>query len=185
MSFWNKIEKPAPDAATPSAAPSMPVTPPPAPAASSAPPVPPAPPAAARTEPAARPTEAASPSGRSEGLRLGRGVRLEGKLTFSGTVRVDATFQGSIVTDGVLVVGAGAKVDAEISCGTVLVEGEVNGNVSAKEAVELRRGATLRGDVQSPSLAIERGAVFQGTSRRTAASASPGRAAAAPAPSAH
>jgi cytoskeletal protein CcmA (bactofilin family) len=180
MSFWNKIEKPATDAVTPPAAP---VAAPPAASVASAPvpPAPPAPPPAARAEPPAR--EAAPPA-RGD-LRLGRGVRLEGKLTFSGTVRIDATFQGSIVTDGVLVVGDAAKVDADITCGTVLIEGEVNGNVTAKELVELRRSATVRGDVQSPALAIERGAIFQGASRRTAASASPGKAAAAPAPSSH
>jgi cytoskeletal protein CcmA (bactofilin family) len=109
-------------------------------------------------------------------------VRLEGKLTFSGTVRVDATFQGSIVTDGVLIVGDAAKVDADITCGTVVVEGEVNGNVTARESVEIRRTATVRGDVETPSLAVDRGAIFQGASRRPGAraSATPGKAAAAP-----
>jgi cytoskeletal protein CcmA (bactofilin family) len=182
MSFWSKIEKPASDAATPPAAPATPPAVPAAAAPSAPPPAPVAPPPAARTEPlpAARDQAAPAPA-RSEGLRLGRGVRFEGKLTFSGTVRIDATFQGSIVTDGVLVVGESAKVDADITCGTVLVEGEVNGNIVAKEAVELRRGARLRGDIQSPALAIERGAVFQGTSRRPGASAGHGKAAAAPA----
>ena len=99
-------------------------------------------------------------------LRLGQGVRLEGKLTFSGTVRIDATFKGSITTDGVLVVAEGARVDAEISCGTVVIEGELNGNVSASSAVELRATARLHGDVETPALAIDRGAIFEGASRR-------------------
>ena len=66
--------------------------------------------------------EPAAPRGNH--LRLGRGVRLEGKLTFSGTVRIDATFQGSIVADGVLVVGEDTKVDADITCASVVIEGE-------------------------------------------------------------
>jgi cytoskeletal protein CcmA (bactofilin family) len=185
MSFWNKIEKPAdaPQSPPPVAAP------PPAP--SSAPPRAEPPRAEPpRVEPVApvatrEPSPATPP--RQESLRLGRGVRLEGKLTFSGTVRVDATFQGSIVTDGILIVGDAAKVDADITCGTVVVEGEVNGNVTARESVEIRRTATVRGDVETPALSVDRGAVFEGASRRPGAraSATPGKAAAAPAASAH
>jgi hypothetical protein len=49
---------------------------------------------------------------------LGRGSEFEGKLTFEGTVRIDGKFNGNIVTNDVLVVGEGAKIQAEISCGT-------------------------------------------------------------------
>ena len=102
-------------------------------------------------------------------LLLGRGAEFEGKLTFAGTVRIDSKFRGSIVTDDVLIVGEHAHIDAEISCGTVVVDGEVNGNVKAKSAVELHRSGRLRGDIESPSLEIEKGAVFQGTSRTSPA----------------
>jgi cytoskeletal protein CcmA (bactofilin family) len=188
MSFWNKIEKPGfepqPAAPPPRSQPVAPrteaVAPPPA-AERAAPP----PPAAERVAPPP-PAPAVREEPAPHQLRLGRGVRLEGKLTFSGTVRIDATFQGSIVADGVLVVGTEAKVDADIACSSVVVEGEVNGNVVAREAVELHRTATLRGDVETPSLAIERGAVFQGASRRpSSAVATPGKAAPAPTASVH
>jgi cytoskeletal protein CcmA (bactofilin family) len=145
-------------------------------------------PAPAVAAPAPAPTSAPAASAAVGGpgdLRLGRGVRLEGKLTFSGTVRIDATFQGSIITDGVLVVGEGAKVEAEISCGTVIVEGEVIGDVVASQGVELHASARLRGDVEAPAFAIERGAVFEGASRRPGGGASAdrraGKHAAAPA----
>ena len=71
-------------------------------------------------------------------LLLGRGVRFEGKLTFAGTVRIDASFVGTIVTDDVLVVGEAARIDANITCGTIVVHGEVNGNIQAKAGVEIR-----------------------------------------------
>jgi cytoskeletal protein CcmA (bactofilin family) len=166
MSFWNKVEKgseplPAPAQAPRSAPPRPDPAPPPASAERVAEAIPPP---APQREPA--------PAARADHLRLGRGVRLEGKLTFSGTVRIDATFQGSIVTDGVLVVGAEAKVDADISCGSIVVEGAVNGNVVARESVELLSTATVRGDLEAPALAIERGAVFDGASRRGASAAS-------------
>jgi cytoskeletal protein CcmA (bactofilin family) len=102
-------------------------------------------------------------------LVLGRGVRLEGKLTFAGTVRIDASFVGSIVTNDVLVVGEAARIDANISCGMVVVHGEVNGNIQAKTAVEIRGTAKVRGDLETPSLVIEKDAFFQGTSRMESA----------------
>jgi cytoskeletal protein CcmA (bactofilin family) len=105
----------------------------------------------------------------SSDLLLGAGAQFEGKLTFKGTVRIDAKFVGSIVTNDVLVVGERAKIDAEISCGTVVVHGEVNGNVKAKSGVELRRSAKVRGNIETSSLAIEKGALFQGEVKMAAA----------------
>jgi cytoskeletal protein CcmA (bactofilin family) len=103
-------------------------------------------------------------------LLLGRGVRFEGKLTFAGTVRIDASFVGTIVTDDVLVVGEAARIDANITCGTIVVHGEVNGNVQAKAGVEIRSSAKVRGDLETPSLVVEKGAFFQGASRMDSAS---------------
>ena len=101
-------------------------------------------------------------------LLLGRGVRFEGKLTFAGTVRIDASFIGTIVTDDVLVVGEAARIDANITCGTIVVHGEVNGNVQAKSGVEIRSSGKVRGDLETPSLVIEKGAFFQGATRMDA-----------------
>src|SRR5436853_2465999 len=98
-------------------------------------------------------------------LLLGRGVRFEGKLTFAGTVRIDASFVGTIVTDDVLVVGEAARIEANITCGTIVVHGEVNGNIQAKTGVEIHGSAKVRGDLETASLVIEKGAFFQGASR--------------------
>jgi len=102
-------------------------------------------------------------------LLLGHGAEFEGKLTFAGTVRIDAKFKGSIVTNDVLVVGEHARIDADITCGTVIIHGEVNGNIKAKTAVELRHPAKMRGNVESPSLVVEKGVLFQGESRMAGA----------------
>jgi len=93
---------------------------------------------------------------------LGRGSEFEGKLTFEGTVRIDGKFTGTIVTGDVLVVGEGAKLSAEISCGTIIVHGEVNGNIRAKSAVELHHPAKMRGNIETPSLMVEKGVLFEG-----------------------
>ena len=103
--------------------------------------------------------------GQANDIHLGEGAEFEGKLTFKGTVRIDARFKGSIVTNDVLVVGENAKIDAEINCGTVIISGEVNGNIKAKTAVELKRPARLRGNIDTPSLVMEKGVIFQGEVR--------------------
>jgi cytoskeletal protein CcmA (bactofilin family) len=93
---------------------------------------------------------------------LGRGSEFEGKLAFEGKVRIDGNFTGEISTNDMLVIGDGAKVSAEISCGTVIVEGEVIGNIKATSAVELHRPAKVHGDITTPSLMIEKGVIFEG-----------------------
>jgi cytoskeletal protein CcmA (bactofilin family) len=96
---------------------------------------------------------------------LGRGSEFDGKLTFEGTVRIDGKFTGTIVTNDVLVVGEGAKINAEINCGTVVVHGEITGNVKAKNAVELHHPAKVRGNIEAPSLMIEKGVMFEGQAK--------------------
>jgi len=93
---------------------------------------------------------------------LGRGSEFDGKLTFEGTVRIDGKFTGSIVTNDVLVVGEGAKISAEISCGTLIVHGEVQGNIRAKTLVEFHQPARIRGNVETPALMVEKGVSFDG-----------------------
>ena len=86
-------------------------------------------------------------------------------------VRIDARFIGSIVTNDVLVVGEAARIDADITCGTVVVHGEVNGNIKAKTAVEIHHTGKVRGDLETGSLVIDRGALFHGAAKMDPASA--------------
>jgi cytoskeletal protein CcmA (bactofilin family) len=111
------------------------------------------------------PRDTTTPSAGDLNALLGKGSEFEGKLAFEGKVRIDGTFTGEISTNDLLMVGDGAKVTAEISCGTVIVEGEVIGNIKATSAVELRRPAKVHGDITTPSLVIEKGVVFEGRSR--------------------
>lgn len=96
---------------------------------------------------------------------LGRGSEFEGKLSFEGTVRIDGKFNGSIVTKDVLVVGEGAVVTAEIDCGTVIVHGQIVGNIKAKGAVELHAPAKVKGNIETPTLMIEKGVTFDGQTK--------------------
>ena len=103
----------------------------------------------------------AVPGGEVNAL-LGRGSEFEGKLTFVGTVRIDGKFVGDVISEGRLIIGEGAKVKAEIVVDTVVVQGEVHGNIKAKAGVELLAPGRLRGNIQTPSLSVERGAIFNG-----------------------
>ena len=92
---------------------------------------------------------------------LGKGSEFEGKLTFEGTVRIDGKFSGEISTNDVLVIGEGAKVQAEINAGSVVVNGEVQGNIRAKTSIELHHPARVRGNLESPQLSIDKGVLFE------------------------
>jgi cytoskeletal protein CcmA (bactofilin family) len=96
---------------------------------------------------------------------LGRGSEFEGKLTFEGTVRIDGKFTGTIVTNDVLVVGEGAKIGAEITCGTIIVHGEINGNIKARSMVELHHPARMRGNIETPVLMVEKGVIYEGQTK--------------------
>ena len=94
---------------------------------------------------------------------LGRGTRFEGKLWFRGRVRIDGEFHGSILSDDTLVVGDGADVTADIEADTVIVRGgTVHGNVRARQAIELYVPAKVIGDLQAPSIFVDKGVVVEG-----------------------
>lgn len=97
---------------------------------------------------------------------LGRGSSFEGKLTFEGTVRIEGRFSGEIHAADTLVVGQGADVKAEIFAGTVIVSGgRITGNVRATKGIELEKAGRIEGNIETPSLKIEKGAIFQGNSK--------------------
>jgi len=96
---------------------------------------------------------------------LGKGSEFEGKLTFEGQVRIDGKFNGQIFTKDVLVVGDGARVQAEINAGTVIINGTVEGNVRATQLIELHAPARVKGNLESPALTMDRGVIFEGTTK--------------------
>jgi len=97
---------------------------------------------------------------------LGRGTRYTGKLAFDGRIRIEGRFEGEIRGDGVLVIGEGADVDADIEVGTcIIVGGTVRGGVRAREAIELHVPAIVTGDLHAPNVFIDRGVQFEGNCR--------------------
>jgi cytoskeletal protein CcmA (bactofilin family) len=95
---------------------------------------------------------------------LGRGSEFEGKLTFEGTVRIDGTLKGEVFSDDVLIVGEGARVEAEIDVGEIIIQGMVVGNIRAKRSIEILTPGRVKGDLSTPSLQIDKGVIFEGRS---------------------
>jgi cytoskeletal protein CcmA (bactofilin family) len=93
---------------------------------------------------------------------LGKGSEFEGKLSFEGTVRVDGKLTGEVFTDDVLIVGEGAEVNAEVTVGAIVVQGIVRGNITAKRSVEIHSPGKVKGNINTPSLFIEKGVFFDG-----------------------
>ena len=102
---------------------------------------------------------------------LGKESAFEGKLVFDGTVRIDGRFKGEIRTDNVLVVGQGAHVDAQVNVGSIVINGEVTGDITAKHSVEIHAPGKLRGNLATPQLMIDKGVIFEGTCKMEEAQA--------------
>ena len=93
---------------------------------------------------------------------IGKGVRVEGKLIFDGTVRIDGQFKGEAESNGTLVVGEGALVEATLNIDTIVVSGEIRGVINAKSRVELRGPGKVLGDIRTPDAHSWRGRNIRG-----------------------
>ncbi len=93
---------------------------------------------------------------------LYKGSRISGQLSFQGPARIDGAVDGEIQCQGTLTIGEGAEVRAKISGQVVVIRGKVEGNVTAKEKVELAAPGRLLGNVDSPRLVVTEGVVFDG-----------------------
>jgi cytoskeletal protein CcmA (bactofilin family) len=105
---------------------------------------------------------------------VGKNADLTGEANFKGMLRIDGRFSGAINSeDGTLIVSAGGIVEANVEVATARINGTVNGDIKATRRVEFGRSAQVRGDIQTPSLVIEDGAIFEGNCRMSAAVAPP------------
>src|ERR1041385_1314916 len=93
---------------------------------------------------------------------LGADVEIKGNLKFSGELTLDGKIDGEIQTDGTLNLGDSAIVNGNISAQSVVVRGKVNGNITAKEKIEIKTKTELFGDIRASKLAVEEGVTFVG-----------------------
>ncbi len=99
---------------------------------------------------------------------LGESTRLNGKLTFSGTLRIDGNIKGEISAKNqkgvhnTLIVGEKARINGDVHVDTVINSGRITGNVYAKSRVAIHDPGQLTGDVQTSEFTVEDGVVFNG-----------------------
>ncbi len=89
---------------------------------------------------------------------LDSGTSFEGKISFTGSVRIDGHFKGTASADGTLIVGETGTIDAKLEVRSLVVRGSVVGEVTAKERVEIGPQGRLDGTVRTPRIRIDDGA---------------------------
>lgn len=97
---------------------------------------------------------------------VGNGTTLTGEASFKGMLRVDGGLSGTVRSDdGTLIVSTNGRVDANVEVAVAQIFGTVNGDITASKRIEMGRVAKVTGNIQTPALVIENGALFEGSCR--------------------
>jgi cytoskeletal protein CcmA (bactofilin family) len=97
---------------------------------------------------------------------VGNGTTLTGEASFKGMLRVDGGLSGRVSSaDGTLIVSTNGRVDANVEVAVAQIYGTVNGDIVASKRIEMGRVAKVTGNIQTPALVIENGAIFEGSCR--------------------
>lgn len=92
---------------------------------------------------------------------LDKDTDIEGNLSFKGSFRIDGHFKGKIDSESILIVGESGKVEADIKIGYVIINGEIKGNIQAREKVEINASGRVIGSIITPKLVVEEGAYLE------------------------
>jgi cytoskeletal protein CcmA (bactofilin family) len=95
---------------------------------------------------------------------ISHGVKLEGTLTCEGSVRIDGTIQGDVISYGNVTVGEPGEINGQVNGQIIIIGGKVSGEINAKEKLTLESKSNLKGDVFTKILVVEAGAYFDGKS---------------------
>src|SRR5947209_6612529 len=97
---------------------------------------------------------------------VGNGTTLTGEASFKGMLRVDGALSGRVSSaDGTLIISTNGRVDANVEVAIAQIYGTVNGDITASKRIEMGRVAKVTGNIQTPALVIENGAIFEGSCR--------------------
>lgn len=99
---------------------------------------------------------------RDEIAYLGSDTIYEGKLSFKGTVRIEGRFTGDILSDGTLNIGKDAQVQGTLAVGELLLSGRFTGEAMIKRRTVVYSSGIMEGNLQTPKLLTEEGAVIDG-----------------------
>jgi len=122
-------------------------------------------PAVAASQDLARQPQAvprAVPAGDSKESLLAAGLTIEGKIEGAGHVRIAGNFKGDVNVQGNLTIEAGARVTGGVRANTVIIGGELEGNIDAASRVELLQSGILNGDLKAGSLTVAAGSRMRG-----------------------
>ncbi len=93
---------------------------------------------------------------------LGEGVEFQGELSFSNGIRVDGIVRGRVRSDSCLVIGPKGSVEGEVAIRRIAINGTFRGAIHAQDRVEIHKDGKVYGDIYTPCLIIEAGAMFEG-----------------------
>src|SRR2546425_6606448 len=102
-----------------------------------------------------------TPSNNSKNT-LNSDVEVKGTLKFSGELTFDGKLDGDIQSEGSLILGDNAVIKGNMNVTAIVVRGKVNGNIVAREKIDIKTKAELFGDIRAPKLVIEEGVTFVG-----------------------
>jgi len=93
---------------------------------------------------------------------LSSDVELKGNLKFSGELTLEGKLEGEVSSDGVLNLGESGVINGNLNVSSIVVRGKINGNVFAKDKIEIKSKAEVFGDIRAAKLVIEEGVTFVG-----------------------
>jgi len=97
-------------------------------------------------------------------VNIGKSVVIKGELNGSEDLTIEGHVEGTIqLREHVLTIGPNGRIKAQVFCKSVIVLGEVNGNITASDKVDIRDNGSVEGDLISPRIAIAEGAHFKGS----------------------
>ena len=98
---------------------------------------------------------------------IDEGSEIEGKCTFGGTVMLNGTVRGEITGTDTVIIGEKGIAHATVRAGAIVISGQVMGNLTATQRLELRGTARVFGDIEAPVVVMEEGVIFQGHCQMT------------------
>lgn len=94
-----------------------------------------------------------------------KGCKFEGNLSFNGTARIAGIVNGSVFSNDTVIISEGAIINADINANIIIIAGSVKGNIKASSRVEILKPARFEGIITTPSLVVEEGVIFHGTTK--------------------
>ena len=98
----------------------------------------------------------------SEPNVLGPGIKVRGRLSGTGDLRVEGELEGDVRVGGALELGQAGAINGNVAAGSVVIDGALTGDVEAEGAVHIRAGARVSGNMNGAEVALEEGAAFTG-----------------------